>query len=154
MQYRCKYFKIKELVNPAFLTTNEDILWRLFDDRLLKAADAIREKYGAITINSGSWVDCGLRKMDSKNGAMLSSHKFGRALDLHILSIEKESAKITDPVAREKFKSGEYNKVRENLMLDHKFDCLSFEQNSKEHPKGITWLHISVENRANRLFNA
>ena len=46
MKYKCKYFKIKELVHPSFLGTNEVILWRLFDERLLKMADKIREKYG------------------------------------------------------------------------------------------------------------
>lgn len=146
MMYKCKHFVLKELVNPAFIGTNESILWRLFDDRLLKCADDIREIYGACTVNSGSWVDCGLRKMDSKNGALWSAHKFGRALDLHILAIEKEAAKISDAGERKKFKIAEYNKVREALMMNHRFDMLSFEHN-------ISWLHIAVENRDNRLFN-
>lgn len=146
MQYRCKYFKIKELVNPAFLITNENILWRLFDERLLKGADKIREKFGPCTVNADGLTDCGLRKMDSKTGAIYSAHKFGRALDLHIRTIEQAGGKIKDPVERKKFKTAEYNKVREQLMVNHEFDWLSFEN-------GISWLHISVENRDNRLFN-
>lgn len=145
-QYRCKYFKIKELVNPSFLGTNESILWRLFDERLLKNADKIREKYGACTVNADGLTDCGLRKMDSKTGATFSAHKFGRALDLHIRTIEQAAAKIKDPVERKKFKIKEYNRIREQLMVNHEFDCLSFEHN-------ISWLHIAVENRDNRLFN-
>ena len=154
MQYRCKYFTIRELVNPSFVGLNESILWRLFDDRLLRGIDMIREKYGPCTINAGTWVDCGLRAMDSKNGAKWSAHKFGRAADVHIVSIEKAAGEISDLKEREKFKSAEYNKVRETLMLDHKFDNLSFEQNSATHPKGITWLHVEATNRDNRLFNA
>lgn len=146
MMYRCKYFVIKELVNPNFLGLNENILWRLFDDRILKVADKIREKYGACTVNSGSWVDCGLRKMDSKNGAQYSAHKFGRALDLHIRSIEVAAGKINDPVSRKKWKTNEYNKVRETLMVNHEFDDISFENNT-------SWLHIERTNRDNRLFN-
>lgn len=146
MQYRCKYFKIKELVNPAFLITNENILWRLFDERLLKGADKIREKFGPCTVNADGLTDCGLRKMDSKTGAVYSAHKFGRALDLHIRTIEQAAAKIKDPVERKKFKIAEYNKVREQLMVNHEFDWLSFEN-------GISWLHIECTNRDNRLFN-
>ena len=51
--YKCKFFSIRELVHPSFLGTSEDILWRLFDDRLLKYADKIREKYGYSSINRG-----------------------------------------------------------------------------------------------------
>lgn len=152
--YKAKYFSIRELVHPSFLGTSEDILWRLFDDRLLKYADKIREKYGACTVNANGLTDCGLRKMDSVTGAKFSSHKFGRALDIHIRSIELAAAEIKDPVKRKEFKSKEYNKVRESLMLNYEFDGLCFEQNSKEYPKGIVWLHVSVENRPNRLFNA
>ena len=145
-QYRCKYFKIKELVNPSFLGTNENILWMLFDERVLKGADRIRELYGACTVNADGLTDCGLRKMDSKTGAVFSAHKFGRALDLHIRSIEQAAAKIKDPVERKKFKIKEYNKVRERLMLMPEFDYLVFEN-------GISWLHIACQNRDNRLFN-
>lgn len=47
MQYKCKYFKIKELVCPEVLkTVPESTLWMMFDDRLLMCADIIREKCG------------------------------------------------------------------------------------------------------------
>lgn len=139
-QYKCKYFKIKELVCPILLKNiSEDILWMMFDDRLLRCADLIREKYGAITINTGDLVDCGLRDINSKTGARYSAHKLGRALDLHIDSIEKKKLS-----KEEKIK--EYNIVREELLEDERFNCLSFENN-------ISWLHIDTYNRINRLFN-
>lgn len=147
--YKCKYFSIRELVNPEILKeVSENTLWILFDESLLRGADAIREIYGAITINSGSWVDCGLRKIDSKNSAKWSAHKFARALDLHIVALDKKYANNK----AEKVKA--YNKVRKDLMANPKFDCLNFEQNSKANPDGITWLHIDTFNRPNRLFNA
>ena len=118
----------------------------LFDERVLKGADRIRELYGACTVNADGLTDCGLRKMDSKTGAVFSAHKFGRALDLHIRSIELEGAKIKDPVERKKFKIKEYNKVRERLMIMPEFDYLVFEN-------GVSWLHIACQNRDNRLFN-
>ena len=139
--YKCKYFVIKELVNPTLLKTiGEETAWKLFDDRLLKMADAIREKYGACTINASGLTDCGLRDPQSTTGAKYSMHKIGRALDLHIRTIELEFA------GNKAGKIKAYNNIREQLMLNHQFDCLSFENN-------ISWLHIDTGNRQNRLFN-
>lgn len=145
--YKCKYFSIKELVNPTLLKKiGEQVAWTTFDENLLKYADMIREKYGAITINANGLTDCGLRDPQSTTGAKYSMHKIGRALDGHIVSIEKEAGKIKDAEERKKYKIKEYNKVREALMVDHKFDKLNFETN-------ISWLHFDTGNRANRLFN-
>lgn len=144
--YKAKHYSLKELVHPAFLGTNPDILWKIFDERLLKMADKIRDKYGPCTVNANGLTDCGLRRMDSGTGASFSAHKFGRALDLHIRSIELEAGKIPDPTMRKKFKIKEYNKVRENLMINHEFDILNFEH-------GISWLHVDTFNRDKRLFN-
>lgn len=138
--YKCKFFKIRELVNPEILKQiSEYTLWMLFDDRLLRCADLIREKYGACTVNSGTLVDCGLRQMDSKNGAKMSAHKFARALDLHIVALDKKYA------GNKEEKTKAYDAVREELLKDKRFDCLNFEM-------GITWLHIDTYNRENRVF--
>lgn len=147
MAYRCRYFVIKELVNPALLKKiGENIAWITFDERLLRMADAIRSKYGPCTINADGLTDCGLRDPQSPTGAKYSMHKIGRALDLHIRTIELAAGKIKDSTERKKFKIREYNKIREQLMVNHEFDCLSFEHN-------IGWLHVDTANRTNRLYN-
>lgn len=139
--YRPKYFTIKELVNPELLKKiGEETAWKMFDDRLLKAADQIREKYGAVVVNGTGLTDCGLRDPQSTTGAKYSMHKIGRALDLHIVSIEKANQ------GNKAGKTKEYNRIREQLMMDSRFDCLSFEHN-------IHWLHIDTGNRKTRLFN-
>jgi len=139
--YRPKYYTIKELVNPDLLKKiGEETAWKMFDDRLLKAADQIREKYGACTINANGLTDCGLRDPNSTTGAKYSMHKIGRALDLHIRTIELETA------GNKPAKTKAYNRIREQLMMDSRFDCLSFEHN-------IHWLHIDTGNRKTRLFN-
>lgn len=139
--YKCKHFTIKELVNPDVLKQiGEMTAWAVFDERILRMADAIREKYGACTVNASGLVDCGLRDPQSKTGAKYSMHKVGRALDLHIRSIELKHA--GDKAAKIKA----YNQVREELMLSHQFDVLNFEHN-------ISWLHIDTGNRPKRLFN-
>lgn len=140
-QYRCKYFKIEELVHPDLLKEiPENILWTIFDSKLLKVADTIREEYGTITINTSIIHNAGLRPMNSDVGAKYSAHKFGRALDLHIVYIDKN---ILDNKAR----IIEYNKIREYLInKDFIIDNnINFEDN-------VSWLHIDTYNRVNKLF--
>lgn len=137
--YKCKYFTIKELVHPNFLKLPENTCWLLFDERLLRCADEIRKKFGACTVNGNGLFNCGLREINSRTGAKYSQHKFGRGLDLHILSIEKKGLSKEEKIRA-------YNNVREQIMLDYKFDVLNFEHN-------ISWLHIETSNRDKRLFN-
>lgn len=147
MQYRCCYFTIKELVNPTLLQQiGEAVAWTLFDENILRSADALREKYGAITINANGLTDCGLRDPQSTTGAKYSMHKIGRALDGHIVSIEKAATKIKDANQRKQYKIKEYNKVRQQLLKDPNFNKLNFENN-------ISWLHFDTGNRINRIFN-
>ena len=139
--YRPKYYTITELVNPSLLKEiGEETAWKLFDPKLLKLADEIRRKYGPCTINGNGLTDCGLRAINSATGAKYSAHKLGRALDIHITSIEKKWG------TNKTGKTADYNRVREQLMLDHTFDALNFEH-------GISWLHIDTYNRKTRLFN-
>jgi hypothetical protein len=140
--YRCKHYKIKELVNPEFLKKfSEDLLWTFFDERLLKAADGIRDKFGPCFVNTadGALKDCGARLQDSSAGSPYSAHKIFRALDLHVKFIE-------DKKLSKKEKNEEYDKIRTQLLNDSRFNFLNFEIN-------ITWLHIDTYNRANRCFN-
>lgn len=138
--YKCRYFQIKELVPPQLLKYNESKLWLLFDERLLKAIDSIREKYGSIYINSTSagLTQCGFRLSDTKTGALFSQHKYGRAADLHIMSIESQKLSKTDKVKA-------YDNIRQELLSDFMFDSFNFED-------GIHWLHIDLGNRPKRLF--
>ena len=106
----------------------------MFDDRLLRVADRYRENYGPIFINGRGLVDCGLREMDSKTGAKYSAHKFGRALDLHIISIENLNLPKEEKIER-------YNRVRKEYI----YADINYEDN-------ISWLHIDTYNRANKFF--
>lgn len=147
MQYRCCFFTIKELVNPTLLKQiGENVAWALFDENILRAADALRNKYGAITINANGLTDCGLRDPQSTTGAKYSMHKIGRALDGHIVTIEKNAAGIKDANQRKQYKIKEYNRVRQELLKDPNFNRLNFEDN-------ISWLHFDTGNRTKRVFN-
>lgn len=130
MIYLPKYFTIKELVSPiVYNGTSEnekEKLWWLFDERVLKTADMLRDKYGPIVCND--WNNalryCGFREEDTSVGRTFSQHKYGRALDLHPKKTTAEKIRqdiLADPWAEE-FKY---------------ITCLEVK---------VSWLHFDVRN--------
>jgi hypothetical protein len=137
-QYKCEYFKIKELVHPEFLSDySEDVLWELFDANLLEAIDRIRDIVGEpITCNTGSLINCGLRHYDDPHYPALDPHKLGRAIDLHFPWIDN-----TEDTKEQKIKG--YDTFRDGYFAI--ITSVSFEY-------GISWLHVDTYNRKNRKF--
>lgn len=94
MIYKCKYFKLQELVPPDVYQKYGDFAWRFFDVNLLKDIDTIRDKHGAITINNwsfgGNLRNCGFRSNLYENSKLYcSAHLFGKAFDLHSINNKK-----------------------------------------------------------------
>lgn len=146
MQYRCKYFKISELVHPSLLAKfGESKCWMFFDDRMLRFIDWLREKYGPIVINNSTLKNCGARPIDSTTGASFSAHKLWRAFDCHIVSIEKQAKD-------KKEKAAMYKKVRAEILRNPDWDFVNFEKTSNG--EDIWWLHCDSFGRTNREFNA
>ena len=91
--YKCKYYKIQELVSPVVYNKWGEQAWMFFSEDTLRDLDYIRESYGSpIIINNwvsgGTLKQCGLRSnMDdlvkSKKTLYLSAHIRGTAFDLH-----------------------------------------------------------------------
>lgn len=85
MRYRCKHFRIEELVPPDVFAKLGEKAWELFDESLLRGVDRMREHFGPITINDWLWggkfKESGYRNPDTKTGAPKSAHKRGKALD-------------------------------------------------------------------------
>ena len=91
--YKCKYFKLQELVSPIVYNHYGDFAWSFFDENILRDLDKIRERFGqAITINTwlygGNTMQCGFRSnMDKmvkdKTTLYCSAHCMGKAFDLH-----------------------------------------------------------------------
>lgn len=156
--YNPKYFKVKyksngktkselfpsDIMNLGYTETQ---LLLMFDDRILKIADKIREIYGPCYINSYDvgLENCGFRLdrngigIKNSEGAELSQHKFGRALDIHIVKIENLKVE-------HKIKIDAYNIVRKDLMKNPEFKDFCFEDN-------IYWLHIDCRNSDIKIFN-
>ncbi len=87
--YKPKHFELHELVPKDLFNKyafKQHILWGLFDERLLRIADTVREEFGSMTINNWYWQGprqySGFRPPDCTIGATLSQHRFGRALDM------------------------------------------------------------------------
>lgn len=108
MTYIPEYFEPHELVPPeVFSARNGDPgkIFRLFDDRLLRTADRLRNRYGAMTINNYHWggdrTESGLRMPETATGASWSDHKYGRAIDAIFKNITAEEIRqhiIADPM--------------------------------------------------------
>ncbi len=92
--YKCKHFKIQELVSPQVYQRYGEFAWRFFSNDLKQDFDTIREYHGhGITIND--WVfggkqftQCGLRSnldplVKSKTTLYCSAHCMGKAVDMH-----------------------------------------------------------------------
>lgn len=91
MSYRPKYFALNELVPPNVLAERGERAWALMDDRILRGADWLREKFGPAVINGRfggkAFTESGLRDPFTTTGAKWSQHKFGRALDLKFTKV-------------------------------------------------------------------
>ena len=99
MLYKCRYFKLQELVPPDVFQKYGDFAWRFFDEAILRDLDTIREHHGAITINNwsfgGNLRNCGYRSnLYEKSNLYCSAHLMGKAFDLHSINNKKLYADI------------------------------------------------------------
>lgn len=134
--YKCKHFTIKELVSPRVYKKRGDKAWSLFDDRILKVADLLRDHFGPCIINGGPYKNSGFRTMWSKWFRIFSQHTFGRALDM-------------------KFKRYKADLVRKELIDNwthiwkERFEDIGVYSITLECGPTITWVHIDIRNAPN-----
>ena len=102
---------------------------QLIDDRILRIADWLRDRYGGTTINNWQWGGdrewSGLRTPDSPYYSRTSQHTFGRAIDCI----------FNDYTAEE---------VRQDLKASMMLDDLNIDSVTLE--DGVGWLHADVRN--------
>lgn len=125
-----KYFSIHELVpeNMFNYLGAERCMW-LIDVRLWPLLDAFREYFKVpIIVNNwhtgGKFNESGWRGSDSKTGASLSQHRYGRAADLKFTG-------LTD-----------YDEIREEV----KKNFALFEGLTTIEADTPTWLHVDIRN--------
>ena len=132
--YIPQHFGIKELVPKTlydkYKSRGDNFLFQVvFDERLLRLIDVIRNEFGSMTICDWSWGGAsnyrGFRPPDCDIGAVLSQHRFGRAVDMIPKNISSGDMrkKILEDENSEKWK------VIGGLEMD------------------ITWFHVDVRAR-------
>ena len=85
MVYKPKNFRLEELVPPGIFKARGERAWEMLDARALFTLQTLRDKFGPFIVNNwhvgGLFKESGLRSLETKTGAKLSQHRFGRAID-------------------------------------------------------------------------
>lgn len=77
-----KNFHLKEFMpDYIYAKWGDACIWFL-DKRIVSISQALRDEFGAITINGGGYNFSGFRDPSCTVGGKLSQHRFGRAVDL------------------------------------------------------------------------
>jgi len=134
MYYKPKYFELHELlprgIYNKYVKTHETALWGLFDERILRTVDQLREIYGRMTANTWKWGGShqyrGYRPGNCKIGAFFSQHKYGRGIDL--IPSKYKSQDIRDDI-KQNFHAEAFRYIT----------CI-------EEFEGMPWLHIDCRN--------
>jgi hypothetical protein len=145
--YNPKYFAAYELLPEQNYAELAQHIPHIFDDRILRLADFIREEIARPAyINTwaiskakevfGYLQYAGYRPFDCPDGADMSQHKFGRALDIKFMY-------LSDLPYRRRVE--EYNAIRDWLTTNQEnfpvlrdcLRCLEYD---------IDWLHIDCRN--------
>lgn len=151
--YRPEHLTAKELVwKELFEKYNKmnktDRILYVFNPLVLKTGDMLRKKYGAITINNwfygGSLQYRGLRPFGHGEGAALSAHMFGAALDCNFKDATAEEIR-EDMRKAGCFKPG----FRSNIPQG--FECFKYIHRVEctEGGKPISWFHFDIFNAYN-----
>ena len=126
--YRPKHFELKELVPPGILSAYGEQCWWFFDDRLLRAADLLRESFGPMYVNTwglsdavqkgyGVRVASGLRMPWMSEHKAASQHTHGRALDALFRDATAAEVRIAITADRELF--GMITEIEDNVDWLH-----------------------------------
>ena len=141
--YKCKHFRIEELVPPSIAGDYGEKAWQFLDERALKMLDRLRDEFGRIIVNDwksgGKNKYRGFRPHYCQIGAVQSQHRFGRAFDC-ILDLTRSEARVEDnSKPQQVFDS--YDKIRQ-FILDNpqKFRFITALET------GVNWLHFDVRN--------
>ena len=121
-----KNFELKEFIPPDIMKVRGDKAIELIDERIIKAAQLLRDLTNSTiiingTLNGHEYVNSGLRDFNCKEGAYYSQHKYGRAIDTKVIDWTAEKLRQL---------------VRNNW---EKFKAVGITTMEKDTP---TWLHL------------
>lgn len=85
-------FTIQEFVpKEVYQKWGNNSIW-FIDPVIIQVAQALRDEFGPVIINGGSYNYSGFRPADCSVGAKLSQHRFGRAIDCKFKNITPQKA--------------------------------------------------------------
>jgi len=125
-----KNFWLQEFLPPdLYEMSPQSGIW-MIDRRIINIAQFIRERYGKpVTINNwhsgGQYKESGFRNPFTKTGALLSQHKFGRAIDAKIDGLHPEEIR---------------EDIRQNYALFRVVGLTTIEVDTP------TWVHMDCRN--------
>jgi len=124
--YKPKHFRVEEFLPPGLYNQyGERGLRLLMDPRILFTMDALRDKFGPITVNNyhagGAFQQRGFRD-DPGVGAPLSQHRFGRACDFDIKGVTAEEFRAIARAGKMRAELAHITRVED----------------------GVSWVHIDV----------
>ncbi len=134
MLYKCKHFKIYELVDKHTFEKFGEDAWMFFNPLALMSLDGIREFFGVpVTVNNWKWGGGlqyrGLRPVYYTSGATYSQHRFGNSFDLDVKGVSAED-------------------VRKVITANK--DCLEFRHITCIEGS-VSWLHFDCRNISDRI---
>ena len=148
--YKCKHFKLMELVPPSIIRDYGDSAWQFLDERALRMLDKLRDKFGKIIVNDWSWHGenkyRGFRPHYCRIGAKQSQHRFGRAFDCIFPELDSTSQRSGGVENNPESTFDSYDKIRQ-YILDNPQEFRYI--NALE--TGCNWLHFDVRNCENRI---
>lgn len=131
--YKCKHFRIEELVPRSVFHRYGNQCWEFFNPKALYSLDQMRDYFKKV-ISVNGWLWCpdgseyrGLRPPDCKIGAPMSQHRFGNAFDLDV-----------DGMCAEEVRQA----IRRNQDLFEHITCME---------DGVDWLHFDCRNTLYRI---
>ena len=126
--YKCRHFKIHELVSPYVYNTRGEKAWQLLDERGLITIDRLRDRYGKMTINNYAWGGdrkySGLRISGDPHYSPFSQHSFGRGFD-------------------SLFENHDVETIRREILADPDHEDFKYIGALE---LGVTWLHFDTRN--------
>lgn len=125
--YTPKNFSIRELVSPALLASvGERVAWQMFDERLLRNLQWLRERFGVTYVNvNGVFEHRGFDEGGYRKSGT-SQHNHGRAIDCHFRDYTIQQV---HDILKVEYK----NMPEPNIWVE-----------ATHNGKPITWLHMDV----------
>ena len=123
-----KNFYLHEFINPDILNWYGNVSLGFIDNRIVDIAQFFRDRYGKPIVINGefgglTFTESGLRKFNTRTGALMSQHKMGRAVDMKWEGMVADEVRADIINNYEKFRSKGLTTVEKDTDTWIHVDC-------------------------------